>query len=130
DGLTCGDEVYELGGTMALVVVENADDAIRMAQLQTLGQGEEPACVLGGDDIGGFDRLPHPRTRIAEVADRSSDQDESPAGRVTIASPVAVIGRGGLDGGVASVVLRSRALRCPGHEPLAPAAKISANIPR
>ena len=89
---------------MALVVVENADDAVRMAQFQTLGQGEEPACVLGGDDIGGFDRPPHPRARIAEVADRSSDQDESPACAVIIGGSVSAIGRGGADTGVTSVV--------------------------
>src|SRR5699024_11475147 len=90
-GHTCGDEFYELGGTMALVVVEDADDAIRMAKLQTLGQGEEPARVIGGDDIGGLDRLPHPRARIAEVADRSSDKDEAPVGGGVIGGPFALL---------------------------------------
>src|SRR5699024_12249638 len=98
----CGGAVYELGVTRALVVVDDADDALRMAKLQTPGQGEDPACVLGGDDIGGFDRLPHPRARIAEVADRSSDQDESPVGGVIIGGPFAVIGRAGSDAGVMS----------------------------
>src|SRR5699024_4018548 len=69
---------------------------------------EDPACVLGGDAIGGFDRLPHPRARIAEVADRSSDQDESSACGVIIGGPVAVIGRAGADAGVISFV-RARA---------------------
>ena len=62
-----------------LVLVEQADHLARGRHVERLGQGADPAGVLGGDHIGGAKGADQPRGCIRWLAQRRG-ADEQPAG--------------------------------------------------
>ena len=63
------DGVDQLAGTRRLVALEVADDAPGRVDAQPLGQGQESSRVLGGDEVGGGERVAQARARVVGRAD-------------------------------------------------------------
>ena len=91
----------QLGGTLALIVLVEGDDAPSGLDVEALGQGPQPAGVLGGDEVGLLQGATQPQRGVGDIADRGGGQGDRPAAQVRAVGGGSIGGIdvvGGIDG--------------------------------
>ena len=91
----------QLGGALALIVLVEGDDAPSGLDVEALGQGPQPAGVLGGDEVGLLQGATQPQRGVGDIADRGGGQGDRPAAQVRAVGGGSIGGIdvvGGIDG--------------------------------